>query len=161
MGFLKLFGSKPKWKDKLREIVQEQKTYGEKVNIGASEGELKRFFEEAKCKRRVELPADYAEILKTVNGLEFNGYILYGIDERLLDKTPDQSINGLIARNEVWYENDRQKRYVFIGESDISWYVYDLEERRYSELDNPSGEECEVFSSLECMVEKMLNDALL
>lgn len=46
------------------------------------------------------------------------------------------------------------------GESNISWYVYDIAECKYIELDNPSGRENEVFSSLEDMVEKMLNDAL-
>ena len=53
-----------------------------------------------------------------------------------------------------------KKKYIFIGESNISWYVYDIAECKYIELDNPSGRENEVFSSLEDMVEKMLNDAL-
>lgn len=53
------------------------------------------------------------------------------------------------------------KKYIFIGESNISWYVYDIAECIYLELDNPSGRENEVFSSLECMVEKLLSDALI
>ncbi len=148
------------WKDKLQEIVQEKNLYGEKVNIGATEEEMEIFFKETKAELNVDLPNDYAKILGLVNGLEFNGFILYGIDQYLLSNQPNQSINGLIEYNKIWYENEQQKKYIFIGESNISWYVYDLVECQYFELDNPSGRENGVFSSLECMVEKLLSDAL-
>lgn len=148
------------WKDKLQEIIQEKKIYGEKVNIGATEEEIGMFFKEVKAELNVDLPNDYANILELVNGLEFNGFILYGIDQILLSKQPNQSINGLIEYNKIWYENEWQKKYIFIGESNISWYVYDFAECKYAELDNPSGRENEVFSSLEDMVEKVLSDAL-
>lgn len=149
------------WKEKLQEIVQEKNIYGEKVNIGATEEEIEKFFKESKAELNVDLPDDYAKILGLVNGLEFNGFILYGIDQGLLSKTPNQKINGLIDNNKIWHENEWQKRYIFIGESNISWYVYDIAECIYLELDNPSGRENEVFSSLECMVEKLLSDALI
>lgn len=148
------------WKDKLQEIIQEKKIYGEKVNIGATEEEIGMFFKEVKAELNVDLPNDYANILELVNGLEFNGFILYGIDQILLSKQPNQSINGLIEYNKIWYENEWQKKYIFIGESSISWYAYDFVECKYAELDNPSGRENEVFSSLEDMVEKILSDAL-
>lgn len=148
------------WKDKLQEIIQEKKIYGEKVNIGATEEEIGMFFKEVKAELNVDLPNDYANILELVNGLEFNGFILYGIGQILLSKQPNQSINGLIEYNKIWYENEWQKKYIFIGESNISWYVYDFAECKYAELDNPSGRENEVFSSLEDMVEKILSDAL-
>ncbi len=148
------------WKDKLQEIIQEKKIYGEKVNIGATEEEIEIFFKEAKSEIDMDLPNDYAKILRVVNGLEFNGVILYGIDQKLLSNQSNQWINGLIEYNKIWYENEWQKKYIFIGESNISWYVYDLAECKYSELDNPSGRENQVFSSLECMVEKLLSDAL-
>ena len=148
------------WKDKLQEIIKEKKLYGEKVNIGATKEEIAIFLKEAKAELHADLPNDYAKILEQVNGLEFNGFILYGIDQNLLSKQPNQSINGLIENNKLWYENEWQKKYIFIGESSISWYVYDLVEGKYVELDNPSGEEIEVFSGLEHMVEKGLSDAL-
>ena len=148
------------WEDKLQEIVQEKNIYGEKVNNGASEEEIQIYIKEAKNEIEVNLPNEYVKILSVVNGLEFNGFILYGIDQYLLSRQQNQSINGLIEYNKIWYENDWQKKYIFLGESNISWYVYDLAECKYVELDNPSGRENEVFSSLECMVEKLLSDAL-
>ena len=148
------------WKDKLQEIVQEKNLYGEKINIGATAEEIETFFKETMTSLNIELPNDYIKILEVVNGIEFNGFILYGIDQNLLYVKQNQPINGLIEYNKIWYENEWQKRYIFFGESNISWYVYDLIEQKYCELDNPSGEENEVFSNLESMIEKLLSDAL-
>ena len=148
------------WKDKLQEIVQEKNLYGEKINIGATAEEIETFFKETMTSLNIELPNDYIKILEVVNGIEFNGFILYGIDQNLLYVKQNQPINGLIEYNKIWYENEWQKRYIFFGESNISWYVYDLIEQKYCELDNPSGEENEVFSNLENMIEKLLSDAL-
>ena len=49
-----------------------------------------------------------------------NGFILYGADEPLLKKEPNQHVNGLIDCNKVWHENEWQKQYLFLGESSIS-----------------------------------------
>jgi len=48
----------------------------------------------------------------------------------------------------------------FLGESDISWFAYDLAKGQYCELDNLSGEETEAFDCVESLVEKILCDAL-
>ena len=148
------------WKDKLQEIFKEKNLYGEKINIGATPEDIELFIKETKTALHVELPNEYFKILEIVNGVEFNGFILYGIDQNLLNVKHNQTINGLIECNEILYENEWQKKYIFFGESNISWYVYDLVEHKYCELDNPSREEDEVFCNLESMVEKLLSDAL-
>lgn len=104
---------------------------------------------------------EYKNILKTVNGIEYNGFIFYGIDEIILNKKPNQKINGLIENNKIWYENEWQHKYIFFGESNISWYVYDLENNKYYELDNPSGREIEVFINIDNLLVKLLSDSLL
>lgn len=50
---------------------------------------------------------------------------------------------------------------MFLGESDISWYVYDISTEKYYELDNPSGSVMEEFNSFEYMFERMLSDAFM
>lgn len=62
------------WKEKLEEIIQEKTLYGEKVNSGALEKEI-------------------------INGIEYNSFMIYGIDEGLLEESPNQHINGLIELN--------------------------------------------------------------
>ena len=48
----------------------------------------------------------------------------------------------------------------FLGESSISWYVYDLKTKKYYELDNPSGGAGEEFNDCESMLDKMFEDSL-
>lgn len=148
------------WKEKLKEIAREENLYGEQINSGISEIELKRIEVKVKSELNVEFPTEYAKILQVVNGIEFNGFIIYGVDSDLTDSQPNQNINGLIENNKIWYENEWQKRYFFLGESNISWYVYDLTSHKYIELDNPSGNRVEIFDNIETMVEKILTDAL-
>ena len=84
------------WKEKLAEIAQEKSLYEEKVNSGASEDEIRLLRGEMVKELQQELPEGYAGFLETVNGLEFNGFILYGIDPSLQSSDPQQ-ICGLIA----------------------------------------------------------------
>ena len=101
------------WKDKLQKIVEEKNLYREKINTGATAEEIELFIKETKKALNVELPNEYLKILEVVNGIEFNGFILYGIDQNLLNVKHNQTINGLIECNEIWYENEWQKIYIF------------------------------------------------
>ena len=149
------------WKEKLAEIAQEKSLYEETVNAGASEDEIRLLCGEMEKELHQELPDGYAGFLDTVNGLEFNGFILYGIDPFLLSSEPQQQISGLIDNNKIWYENEWQRKFVFLGESSISWYVFDTEKRSYCELDRPSGDVVSVFRDAEDMLEHVLSDALM
>lgn len=149
------------WKEYLEEIRQEEKEYGDDINCGISEEEAEAFIKVVKDELGIALPKEYLKLLRTINGIEFNGFILYGVDEPLLKEAPNQHVNGLIDCNKVWYENEWQKQYLFLGEGSISWYVYDLKTKKYCELDNPSGEPGEEFEDFEQMMDKMLGDALL
>ena len=149
------------WKENLGRIIQEEAKYSEELNSGISEEEAKLFIKEVQDEFNITLPEDYIKILKVVNGIEFNGFILYGVDEPLLQEVPKRYVNGLIDCNKVWYENEWQKQYLFLGESSMSWYVFDLKTKQYCELDNPSGDVCEKFNNLEQMLDKMLGDSLM
>ncbi len=148
------------WKERLEEIRQEEKRYGQDINCGISGEEAGTFVKAVKDELGIALPEEYLKILRTINGIEYNGFILYGVDEPLLNEAPNQHINGLIDCNKVWYENEWQKQYLFLGEGSISWYVYDLKTKMYYELDNPSGEISEEFHDFERMLDKMLEDTL-
>ena len=148
------------WKEYLEQIRQEEKGYGRDINCGISQQEEGSFIKAVKDELGITLPEEYLKILRTVNGIEFNGFILYGADEPLLKEVPNQHVNGLIDCNKVWYENEWQKQYLFLGEGSISWYVYDLKANRYYELDNPSGEVGEEFNDFGKMLDRMFEDSL-
>lgn len=148
------------WKDKLREIEKIKNIYGEKINVGALEKELNIFSESIKNECNMNLPEEYLNFLRIINGIEFNGFILYGIDQTLLSETPNQHIHGLIENNKIWLDEGIYQELIFLGESNISWYVYDKLKNEYIELDNPSGSTVMGFNSLEHMLDKVLGDSL-
>ena len=83
------------WLDKLNNIKEELSLYNEKLNKGVEEKILKRFNRTIKVKGfGASLPYDYVKFLSMVNGLEFNGYIIYGVDDTVLYFVPNQEIYG-------------------------------------------------------------------
>lgn len=149
------------WQNNLKKIIDEKKMYDEEVNSGASQKEISKLVIEVKKKLNVEIPKEYLDVISKINGLEFNGFILYGIDEYLLDSEINQSIYGLLESNQIWYENEGQKKYLFLGESNISWYVYEHKSNSFIELDNPSGTESLKFNNFYEMFNKLLIDATM
>ncbi len=146
--------------EKINKICTLSKIFGEKMNGGVSDKEIVHFIETAKRELCIDIPKQYVDILKTVNGLEFNGFIVYGIDADLLDVSPVQPINGLIENNKIWYENPWQRKYVFLGDSNISWYVYDVVLSKYCELNKPSGDLLHSYDNFESLLNKILGDAI-
>lgn len=149
------------WQEKLIEVEKYEARFGDKLNRGASKLELEKFKNAVKERLNIELLPKHIELLRKINGLEYNGFTIYGIDEEFLEESYDNGITGLIDTNEIWYENEWQKQYLFIGDSNISWYVYDLKTNVFRELDKPSGSEVEEYQTLDELIDKLLTDSLL
>lgn len=150
------------WKDKLEKVQNKRKEFfGDSADSGVPIESIALWRNRIYNDFKVTLPAEYIDILKVTNGVEWNGFVWYGVDKEYLSDSVNSSVYGLIEQNEIWYENPDQKKYIFYGESNISWYVYDVEQKCYIELDNPSGREMHIFDSFEALFEKFLDDSLL
>ncbi|MDM5153719.1 YrhA family protein [Bacillus sp. DX1.1] len=149
------------WKNLILEIEKKEKSYNDKLNTPATDTEVQKLRERAKESFNIDLPSEYEEFLKTVNGLDFNGLVIYGVDPSLLDIEMDELICGLIDTNEIWYENEWQKIYLFLGDSDIAWFCKNLSDGTYVELDKPSGTVMEIYNDFNTMIEAALQDHLL
>lgn len=150
------------WKEILYEIELKEKKYNSefKFNIGAESKEIEIIKSKAKEKFNVELPVGYINLLKLINGLESDGCILYGIDQEFLDYNPNQYIHGILDSNDAWRYDKEQEKYIFIGDSSISWFVYNIVKNKYFILDKPSGSEMGEFDNIEDMLEEALREAL-
>lgn len=152
----------PQWKDLLIEIEKIEGKYGSSLRNPASDTEIIKMNHNIQQKLgNIVLPKSYIEFLKKINGLDFNGLVIYGVDEVLLDKEVDEDINGFIETNELWYENDWQKQYIFFGDSDTAWYCYDRKESVFVELDKPSGTFIQSFDSFDSMLSDAFETILL
>lgn len=149
------------WNEKLKKIEENMVkfSYGP-LSPGVSTETIELWMNGVKKALGTIPPVEYVQILKHVNGVEWNGFILYGVDKEYLQCNLGFSSYGLIEQNTLWYENEHQKKYLFLGESNISWYVYKIESKEFIVLDNPSGREIEIYSSFVDMFEQFLDDSL-
>jgi hypothetical protein len=140
------------WKDLLLEIKKIEEKYESSLRNPACDREI------MKMKKNVEqnlisvaLPSSYSKFLQTTNGLDFNGLVIYSVDQVFLEKEAID-FQGLIETNNLWHENDWQKQYIFYGDSNTAWYGYDHVENMYVELDKPSGTLIQSFESFDSML---------
>lgn len=97
--------------------------------------------------------SEYEDLLKKVNGLEFNGLVIY-------NAKPEDENNGFIGANEIWRDNEWDSDYLFFGDSSISWYCLDIDNYVFLELDKPSGDVVDEYSSFEEMINEAMKSVL-
>ncbi|MGJ3197456.1 YrhA family protein [Peribacillus frigoritolerans] len=152
----------PQWNELLIKVEKMESKYDGSLRNPVSNSEIIKMKQTIQQKLgNIIIPESYFEFLQNVNGLDFNGLVIYGVDEILLDNEADEEVQGFIETNELWYENDWQKKYIFFGNSDTAWYCYDLNKRVYVELDKPSGTLIQFFDSFDSMLSDALEASLL
>ena len=149
------------WKEKLELIRERRVKRNRHLNEGCSQEEIDILQQEVNNIFQYDLPEEYVAFLSVINGLEYNGLVIYGIDENLIDKKNNQNVTGYIDTNQIWYENEEQKKYMFFGDSDMSWYCYNISKKTYVELDKPSGELEQEFDNFADMLESALGNSLV
>jgi len=96
------------WEKLLSDIKKIEEKYGDTLNAPASDRQIEALKKAVNEKFGNELPEQYIRFLKTVNGLEFNGFIFYGVDNWLVEVENNDTVYGYVDTNEIWYENEHQ-----------------------------------------------------
>ncbi|EMI9087844.1 SMI1/KNR4 family protein [Bacillus cereus] len=149
------------WREKINHISKIGKKRNRKLNLPINEKELSRFRKSVVEKFGEDvLPQQYYEFLQTVNGIEFNGLIIYGIDQSFLDFKPINQVDSFFDANEIWESIKDEDELIFFGDSDIAWYCYNVSKKKFVELDKPSGEHMETFCDFDTMLKSALSAAL-
>ncbi|MBC1746933.1 MULTISPECIES: YrhA family protein [Listeria] len=141
-------------KDTILKLKQLMLEFDRPIPSRASVSEIEKFKEWAVDQFGEKVPWEkYIPFLEEVNSIEFNGIYLYGID-------PDDNYLDIIENNEIWHDVEENKKYLFLGDGNISWYVWDSEIDEFQELDKPSGEVMETFESCNAMLIEALQTAI-
>ncbi|KAA0779178.1 MULTISPECIES: YrhA family protein [Bacillus cereus group] len=149
------------WREKISHISKIGKKRNRKLNLPINEKELSKFRKSVVEKFGEDvLPQQYYEFLQTVNGIEFNGLIIYGIDQSFLDFKPINQVDSFFDANEIWESIKDEDELIFFGDSDIAWYCYNVSKKKFVELDKPSGEHMETFCDFDTMLKSALSAAL-
>ncbi|HDR7256058.1 MULTISPECIES: YrhA family protein [Bacillus cereus group] len=149
------------WREKISHISKIREKRNRKLNLPINERELSKFRKSVVEKFGEDvLPQQYYEFLQTVNGIAFNGLIIYGIDQSFLDFKPINEVDSFFDANEIWESIKDEDELIFFGDSDIAWYCYNVSKKKFVELDKPSGEHMETFCDFDTMLKSALSVAL-
>ncbi|MFD5260347.1 YrhA family protein [Bacillus wiedmannii] len=149
------------WREKISHISKIRENQNRKLNLPTNEKELSRFRKSVVEKFGEDvLPQQYYKFLQTVNGIEFNGLIIYGIDQSFLDFKPINQVDSFFDANEIWESIKDEEELIFFGDSDIAWYCYNVSKKKFVELDKPSGEHMETFYDFDTMLKSALSAVL-
>jgi len=142
----------PEIDELLRRIEAEKREFDQTVQPPAAPAAIERLRTHARDSLRTELPDGYVRFLQHADGLDFNGYVIYGASEH-----EKPYLAGLAEANAQLA--DPPARYVFYGETGDELFAQDREGGAWVLLDRPSLDVIENFPSFEAMLERMLHDA--
>ncbi|WP_379153721.1 YrhA family protein [Paenibacillus sp. sgz5001063] len=149
------------WREQVSQISKIREKRSRRLNVPVNENELSRFRKSIVEKfGRDVLPQQFYDLLQTVNGVEFNGLKIYGIDQQFLDSKPINEVDSFFDANETWESIKDENELIFFGDSDIAWYCYNVSEKTFVELDKPSGELMKTFCDFNSMLESAFSVAL-
>ena len=127
---------------------------------GALPEDIERTEQLAHDELGIDLPLELRDIFGEVDGFSENGVSLYGTDQDL----PDEQTYGptIIAENlSLWSAMpETAEKYLFIGDSDLWYFGFDLESNQFVVLSRSSLELVHSFGSAAVMVNDMLSQAL-
>jgi hypothetical protein len=127
---------------------------------GALPEDIERTEQLARDELGIDLPMELRDIFGEVDGFSENGVSLYGTDQDL----PDEQTYGptIIAENlSLWSAMpETTEKYLFIGDSDLWYFGFDLESNQFVVLSRSSLEPVHSFGSAAEMVNDMLKQAL-
>jgi hypothetical protein len=133
---------------------------GRSLLPGALPEDIKRTEQAAQDELGIDLPAELRDIFTEVDGFSENGVSLYGTDQDL----PAEQAYGptIVAENlSLWsVMPETARKYLFIGDSDLWYFGFDLGSKQYVVLSRSTLEAVHSFGSAADMVNDMLNQAL-
>ena len=133
---------------------------GRSLLPGALPEDIERTEQAAQAELGIDLPAELRDIFTEVDGFSENGLSLYGTDQDL----PDEQAYGptIVAENlSLWsVMPETARKYLFIGDSDLWYFVFDLGNKQYVVLSRSALQPVHAFGSAADMVNDMLNQAL-
>lgn len=108
-----------------------------------------------------EVPDGFISFLILCDGLEFNGYRIYGATDNAIDKVP----HGFFEINQLWNDTSIEgdsvySDYIVFAHSGMDLYVLRISDLSFYAVDKVSEDIVESFKSAEEMIEHILDRML-
>jgi hypothetical protein len=148
------------YEDSLHTIMKQVRAWGDSTQPPASEASLERLSVESAAKLDYVASPDYLDFLRVVDGLHFNGFVVFASSIVPIAGYPDRYIGGFVESNLQLRNSDVHRGLVVFAEAGDEIYVFDQRRRNFAQLDHPSLDALETFGAFDDMMAFLLLRAL-
>jgi len=143
------------YQEYLEKIKSESGKYGERMRPPATEAALARLSDRAREELSAEVPEQYKDFLRVMDGLNHNGLFIYS------SRDTDDYEHGFVETNLNWRSYEINDDFVYFADADIDLYVYSLPDREYQVLDRPSMDVNGAFKTFDEMITEALKKCII
>lgn len=137
-------------------MLAERRRAGEIVQAPATDEQLAAERDALRDRFNATLPEGYARLLGRVNGVDFDGIVLYGAGHTEVQPGPGGFWQGLAEANGLWRDGPGRDGYLVLGETDIDLLTVDPDGRRPVLRDKVSNDVAEEFASVDEAIGRLL-----
>jgi hypothetical protein len=148
--------------DYLHQIETIDAQFGDSLQPAASKEELETLATQAQELFGYTIPAAYLQLLAIADGVDFNGYTLYGSKTRQMQGEETIQLQGFVEINEFWqeYADNGDHHLLMFGETGDDLYLFDQRTQQFHVTDKVSGDVYQAFETFEELAEQFFKAAL-
>lgn len=147
----------------LQRIISVDAQYGKKPNAPAQKTDIVRLKANAWSLNEYDIPIIYEELLSFINGIDFNGHLLYGsYPPSLISANKKYASMDFGISNELWsdYGDNEDHDLIMFGESGLSLYIYNRTTTKFEVIDRVGGDSFFNSDSFDGLLEQLFKDML-
>ncbi len=149
---------KPELRQILQEIATQKARRGYSIQPPCSEGDLVALRNNVSKIFHLDIPPSYEEFLQEMNGLDFNGTLIFAATKTPHASRPTKFIEGVLDANNV--RRVGAPDFFIIGESGMEMYVYNLKSKKWETVDQVSLDVYERFETIDDLLVAALEKRL-
>lgn len=135
------------YNDLIRIIETELKKFGIDMPSGCDDSQIEKQKPEFEQQMGYTIDEDYLSFIKIINGIEYNGFILYSFCE-------EGNTESIISANMTWIDGDPNMRSKCVfAESDMDLYIKNTVSGKYTVVSKYSDTVFESFTSFYGLLE--------
>lgn len=140
----------------LDEVVTWSRAHDRPLQRPCPPAELDTLRRRAHRELGVDVPDAYCGFLSLMDGLDWNGLVIYASKTTPIMGYPDRFIEGFVEATRGWRDYEENSHLLFFGESGLSQYVYDPTKAEFQVLDRQSNALIERAEGLDQLLFKAL-----
>ena len=149
------------YQDLLNRVAQEQRPFSSSLQPPCSELWIQGLLLRANQELHANIPPEYLDFLRTTNGFDWNGVVIYASEATPIAGHPDRSISGFVEMNLLYRDDSRFEDLLVFGSDGVNIYTYRISADAYEIYDEVPHELIEKLPDVEGVIVSEKNGVLV